>query len=588
MNGGDCDYWHESFGVVLEHLRRDPQARGSWGRFLAKGFEGYLARDKYVLLDQLAMTLDDRSEENGWSVALANDPGLGRLLLEVFRSDARVDGYRGSVRATRAPGRLLQLSARAEPRPAMAVVPGEIQVVVWLEGRFSIEDLFVITGARSKRLSSQRERAYTYANSAPHVDQCLEHVYPDLALPSDDAQEPHVIHHLCVPNDKLTEIGDPGTGTGGRSMDLAVLIAALAYRYRWKLGPGRVVATGMVSAGGAHDFCTVQAVDRLSDKLKAIGEWAATLPQARGEPRCVVLVPSDNYSDAAEDRDPLTAATEQLETIEGVRLRRVRSFEDVLSALPWRRSRWSGVQAVDVVVSVLGYLWYAERLLVGDYLGDPATQARYSLAKAFALSTLPVLLPASVLLGAPLFTRGSPRPMPAIASILPLLLVTSWVALLLQWALGGMDFPPTTPYLLHPEPSRRIAFLFKDIGAFYPILLSFMVVFPLQAQRSIRWADVDRAEGRILTPAWTAHRSWARHSASWAPGLVVAIMAVLLLAHLLFFREDFFWFVDHGRYVVAGHITFQIIWSVMIGTVVILQLVMAGGGWSAQRLADRR
>lgn len=143
----------------------------------------------------------------------------------------------------------------------------------------------------------------------------------------------------------------------------------------------------------------------------------------------------------------------------------------------------------------------------------------------------------------------------------------------LQWLLGGMDFPATTPHLLHPEPGLRRFFLWKDLGAFYPVLLGLIVLLPLQTARSLRFAEEDREQGLILTPSWVSHSGWARHSARWLPWAVGALMVVVLLFHLDFFRTDVFWFVEHHNYVIVGHIIFQHLWPVVIGVMSIFQLV---------------
>jgi hypothetical protein len=432
MKMNDCQmelivkYWDNAFPEVIEHLRAPygsenlgVYSRAPWARFLIKGLDFYrIANSRRRVLMDLVRSLSSPSGWDAWRSTFGNEPSLANELRTFLRAEADEDrALEYEVHATlRA---LDGMGSATGPLLPFRSVPGHIRTLLRPYGQeYEVEELVVTTIARSLRTAQRAEGLRRYSNATQPVDDILCGRFHKWAELPGDVESPNVTQVILTP--VPLPIGDPESQQGGRSTDLATLVAALCFRYRWSLKHDRVVATGKIEAFPFTDesadqlrlqsLCHVSRVEYISEKLDAVVRWMKRQQYDQAGFPCVLLLPRGNASEA---EDAMSAELRQWRELGYVVIQYVETLDEVLDALPIAQAtglQRRSIPVVDWSLALGTFLWWGERLWGGEYVTDHATRLMHPSCVAYAfISFGPAVLPALVLVMFPSTVQRQPR-----------------------------------------------------------------------------------------------------------------------------------------------------------------------------------
>lgn len=559
LNLSAQDYWPRAFVRAVEQLAEFRENPGIWARFLGRGVR-YRLSDRGQMIRRLLEDVAKAGARLRWNRVWQNDLAARQALEDLEREvDTRPD-----------PAALPRLTRGRPAGDSDATilslppgVPGHLRVMVELPHRgFSVEDLVVGTTTRTVRGLEREAGLEEYASSVPIVDRALEHIEAEWRLPGD--APPPVIDFLCLAGSS-NPIGTAERPEDGRSLDLGLLLCAASHRYGWRLRTDRVVVTGTLDLDSPMaQLGRVVAVSYIREKLEAVTVWLERLPPSpEGRPRCEVILPRLNALDVGDN----LARIEEL----GGQVHLVSSVEEAIAALPFveRTMPVQQLRFLDGVVVGMGFLLWAERLFLGEFLADPQTREMHDGWSYALVSVAPAIIPTLAMRLLLRAGRGSSAPKALFrASILTLIMIGAGHGMfLLQLFIGGVDFPPESYSLWRSTRDIRVGCVYKDVAIFYPLMVGALGVTPLRRSADALLARISRQAGGVLGEQWQIHRRAALDVPGWHQilhrGMFIAGGIMLLLL-----ARDFVEGWGRRNWALVAHLAYQIAWPVLMGFVV--------------------
>lgn len=348
------------------------------------------------------------------------------------------------------------------------------------------------------------------------------------------------------------QVGDPDTEADARSIELPFVLAATSAALGCAAADSLVVATGAIelATGATQREADIQ-VRRVGDfdkKQKAVLAWAKALGR-----RVVFIHPRGNH-------ERLTGP-EGAEWNTHVRSVPVQTLGEAWQAIPRQRPwLWTGTEHLFAAAIAI---WYFERLVLGEYAGDPATVEKLGWSQGVVPSTIAAVVMAGLflfdVLKGPYLESARVRRMLSL-SYLPF----ACVVMFLFIATGAIDFPTHTEFMKNKDAESRRMWVWKDIAVMYPLVLVFFSAF-WRVTRADAIADVLRRGGF----PWAARD--AIEEANDTIGQMVRksypyLAAVYVVGSGSLIGYDFFWYGQQphktfSTWCMIAHIIFQVGWG---------------------------